>query len=108
MTSASGEPIADEEVRYDENQQGVIELWDAVESGDSGREGRGHYVIEESDDEDGHAGALEGSEPPLLGVTRPGFLFAPEPEPSEEDVSRPQFADESELELPSSAGEGIG
>jgi hypothetical protein len=38
---------------------------------------------------------LEGSEPPLLGLPRPDCLFAPEPETSEEDVGRPEFADVS-------------
>jgi hypothetical protein len=73
VISAAGDPIADEEVPYDENQQGVLELWDEVEGGDTGPEGKGNYEIEEADNEDGHAGALEGSEPPLLVLSRPGF-----------------------------------
>jgi hypothetical protein len=108
MISGAGEIIADEAVPYNENHEGVIELWDEVDSGDSGPDETGNYETEEADDEDGHAGALEQWESPLLDLTRPGFLFAPEQEPSDEDAGRPQFGDESELELLSSAGEGIG
>jgi hypothetical protein len=75
MISATGEPIADEKVQYDESQQGVIDLCDDFDSRDSRPDESCNYEIEEAYGEDGQAGALEQSEPHLLDLSWPCFLL---------------------------------
>jgi hypothetical protein len=74
MLPATGKPIADEEIRPDEDRQSIMKLCEEIDCGDLGREERGDYEIVEADDENWRGGALGQLEPPLPSHVQISFL----------------------------------